>query len=39
MKAKIDIMSSRKEVMQQRVLTGKKIKLTPEEKFELHKKA
>lgn len=29
-----EIMNSRKELMQQRVLTGKKIKLTPEEKKE-----
>lgn len=38
-KAKNEIMNSRKEIMQKRVLTGKKVKYTPEEKTEEIKKA
>ncbi|KAL4454548.1 hypothetical protein ABPG74_021753 [Tetrahymena malaccensis] len=38
-KAKNEIINQRKEIMQKRVLTGKKVKYTPEEKLEEIKKA
>lgn len=38
-RTKCEIVSQRKEIMQKRVLTGKKVKLTPEEKNEEIKKA